>query len=341
MKILLVKLKLIGDALLLTGSVRALKLARPDAEIHVVVRKGTEGILAGCPEITAVHTAGDKAGGKLARLRRDIALIRRLRAEKFDHAVELGDGDRGRILALLSGAPRRYANAAAIRSSFWKMMMTDARPIPRDYRHASQWDTDTLRLLVPEMMAEEHAPIFEKSHADFSVVDSLVPNQSPVFIHPVASRPGKLWTAAGWIAVARAALEQNRTVILSSGPAAHEIALCREIAAEVNDPGVIMAASPLNWTQVAGVLYRSTAYIGTDTAAMHLAAACDIPVVALFAHPPESRPELWRPLCRKSRILMTDDESVALTSLSPERVIKAMRDILADTPVSAPRLQAL
>ena len=56
MRLLFIKLKHIGDALIMTPMLTAVRARHPEAEIHVVVRHGTEGILAGCPAIDQLHT---------------------------------------------------------------------------------------------------------------------------------------------------------------------------------------------------------------------------------------------------------------------------------------------
>jgi heptosyltransferase-3 len=68
MRILFTKLRHIGDNLLITPIVVATRLKYPDAEIWVAVRRGTEGILAGCPEIDhLVTTARPEEGGRTGR----------------------------------------------------------------------------------------------------------------------------------------------------------------------------------------------------------------------------------------------------------------------------------
>lgn len=342
MKILLIKLKLIGDALLLTGTARAIKRALPQAQIHVVVRKGTEGILAGCPDIDAVHTTGDKSGGSRARSRRFWALVRQLRAQRFDCVAELGDGDRGRILALLSGGRRVFANSDRFQSGFWKFLLRGAAPLERANIHAARWDLDVVALALPQLASKEPpAPVFEQSAADFSWVDSLGLSTAPVFVHPVASRAGKMWTLEGWGAVVQHLLAAGRPVILSSGPAEAEVALCRSIAEQAACGGagqtvsgnprcgknIFLTEGKIGWRAVAGALYRSALYVGTDTAAMHLAAACGRPVVALFAHPPESLLSLWYPLAPHSETLMTPAADIPLTALGAAEVIAAIERV--------------
>ena len=62
MRILLIKPKQIGDSLILTPTITAIKRAHPEAEIWVVVRRGCEGILAGLPGHRAHFDRG--GGGK-------------------------------------------------------------------------------------------------------------------------------------------------------------------------------------------------------------------------------------------------------------------------------------
>ena len=56
MRLLFIKLKHIGDSLLLTPTLTAARAAYPAAEIWVVVRRGCEGILVGCPAVDGVLT---------------------------------------------------------------------------------------------------------------------------------------------------------------------------------------------------------------------------------------------------------------------------------------------
>lgn len=70
----------------------------PNAEIWVVVRKGTEGILAGCPAIDHLLTVAPNENNQRGpeSLWRDLRTLMHLRRQHFDYAFELSDGDRGR-----------------------------------------------------------------------------------------------------------------------------------------------------------------------------------------------------------------------------------------------------
>src|SRR5476651_127530 len=111
MRILLIKPKQIGDSLILTPTITAIKQAHPDAEIWVLLRKGCEGILTGCPDIARILTlAGvEKSDRGQGDLWHQIKVVLRLWTVKFDYVFELGDGHRARLFAMLCRARQRYS----------------------------------------------------------------------------------------------------------------------------------------------------------------------------------------------------------------------------------------
>src|SRR4051812_1951183 len=112
MRVLFLKLRHIGDLLLLTPTLAALKAAEPRAEVWVLARRGTEGILDGCPHVDRVvlDAAPETEQRGSSGLGASLSLLRLLRSQEFDHAIELGDNARGRWTALFSGARERTAS---------------------------------------------------------------------------------------------------------------------------------------------------------------------------------------------------------------------------------------
>src|SRR5476649_1886061 len=111
MRILLIKPKQIGDTLILTPTITAIKQAYPEAEIWVLVRRGCEGILAGCPAIAQILTLAGvvKSARRPGDFWRQVAILCRLWSVKFDCVFELGDGHRARLFAMLCRARWRYS----------------------------------------------------------------------------------------------------------------------------------------------------------------------------------------------------------------------------------------
>ena len=103
MKLLFIKPKQIGDSLILTPTLAAVRTAYPDAEIWVLTRTGCETILAGCPMIDRLLSIApverrDRTKGQWLR---DARVLTEIRKVKFDHVFELGDGHRGRWFSFL------------------------------------------------------------------------------------------------------------------------------------------------------------------------------------------------------------------------------------------------
>ncbi len=111
MRILLIKPKHIGDALILTPTIAGIRQAHPGAEIWVLVRAGTEGILAGSPDIARILSlAGvEKSDRSRGDLWRQARVAMKLLTTRFDYVFELGDGHRARLFAMLARTKRRYS----------------------------------------------------------------------------------------------------------------------------------------------------------------------------------------------------------------------------------------
>lgn len=293
MRILLIKPKHIGDTLILTPTIAAIKRAYPAAEIWVVVRRGCETILAGCPEITRILTlAGvEKSDRSKGDVWRQIKVVLRLWSVRFDYVFELGDGHRARLFALLSRAKRRYSVKTG----------TPIKPFEqRFFTGVSSFDWETCHRVEKDFYSvSEFLPlpgavpplIFERRFAtswepgaaltDFCVVQ-------------VGTRQGfGLWHREGWRDVCAAMLERFANVVVTCGPSEREVEEAAWLRRELGSR-LLSTEGRAAWPEVAGLLYRAKLHIGLSTASIHLAAACQCPVVALFGPSIEDHWHPWR-----------------------------------------------
>ncbi len=99
----------IGDVLIITPLLRALRETFPAARITAVVNSGTEAMLANNPHIdeVLVYRRESEGRGPLARLRDELRLVRDLRRRRFDLTLGLTDGDRTAWYSLFCGARHR------------------------------------------------------------------------------------------------------------------------------------------------------------------------------------------------------------------------------------------
>ena len=330
MRLLFVKLRHIGDALLLMPTLAAVKQSMPQAEIWVVVRGGSEGILAGCPYIDQLRTAmiPEHGAARDAHRGADRRLVGELRAAKFEHAFELGGGDRGRWLVMLSGARGRTANTTAKRfPPWWKLAFNRPSRSTRYGFHELQRDYLTVGDVLP--MPEEIPPF----RFDESAMRSWAPGeklQDFAVIHAGTRWARKAWSEEKWIETARVLLGRVPHLVLSCGPDAAERAMNERICAALG-PNVLSTDGQTNWAQLAGLLHRAKMFVGVDTAAMHLAAACDCPTVALFG---ESKLFEWYPWRVRSTVLRAHDWLGEETA-EPMRGADLMREIPANRVIAA------
>ena len=128
MRILLVRLRQIGDVVFTTPAVHALRRRFPDAHITYIVEPASAPVVAGNPHLDEVIVAPRRRG--VLGLLDDLALGRRLRAGRFDLAIDFHGGPRASLLTWLSRAPVRIGYQIAGRS--WIYTRRVARP--RDLR---------------------------------------------------------------------------------------------------------------------------------------------------------------------------------------------------------------
>ena len=132
------RLRLIGDVVFTTPAIRAVRRHYPDARITYIVEEDAAAVVRDNPYLNEVIVVCNPT--QPGRLRADLALIRRLRAERYDLAIDFHGGPRSSLLTWASGAPRRIGYEVPGRS--W--MYTTRVPRPRILRprHSvvSQWD---------------------------------------------------------------------------------------------------------------------------------------------------------------------------------------------------------
>ncbi len=340
---LFIKLRHIGDVLLTAATFTALKAAHPGVRIAVVVPAGTESMLTHHPAIEEVIPMKRRAG-----LWEDLRFIARLRRKQFDLAVNMTEGDRGAILAFLSGAPFRFGIDPNRRGFLGKRFLyTHTIPAVYDGRHRAFMDMDVLTPLGIRGV-EPTVELFVPEE-DRQAVDRLLaglgkhPGESFVVVHPTSRWLFKCWRDEAVAEVVDRLEERGVSVVLTSGPDPKETEKLAAITALCRSRPMVLSGC-LSLKQLAALLQRSRLFFGVDTAPMHMAAALGRPVVALFG-PSDSR--VWGPLTPFRRVLERRDEfaclpcredgcggskrSRCLEAITPDEALEAIETLLAET----------
>ncbi|MDH5511115.1 MAG: lipopolysaccharide heptosyltransferase II [Nitrospinota bacterium] len=296
-KILVLRLRSIGDILLSNPSLAALKRTFPRAVIHFVVDDVFEDLLYNNKNVDMVITnPRDKSSRGLMT---DIAFIRRLRQENYDLAVDLQAGPRGAFAALLSGARHRIGHHFQFRNWLCYNMKAET-PYPDDHSWrvqfkvvtplGAQWPEEPEYFLdFPESATQSITNKLEK--------EGLMFDRPLVLLHPGARTPVKRWPAESMGALARWLVDEMEMAVILAGSASDD----EEIKTIRRASGYALPAyTDLTLWQLAALIKMSAMIVCNDSGPMHMAGVLDTPVVAIFG---PSDPVLWGPVGQRKSVV--------------------------------------
>lgn len=286
--VLIIKLRYIGDVLLATPTVRAIKAVRPDVRVSMMVNRGTEDVLLGNPDLDEIIVL-DK-GSLTAQSR----LIAELRYRRFDTVIDLTDGDRSAFLSWISGAPVRigFNDEHRWRGRYYTQVV---QPMPSPgTRHRIDRDLEALKLMG--IQADSKDPQLWLTPEEENNADQLLDQfgvqrlQSMVILQPGARYWFKAWPPERYAELAERLMSQYGCQVLLGGDD-QDIDLAQEIQRMAKSSLVLMAGRT-TIKQFAAIAKKSTLFVGSDSGAMHIASAVGTPLVALFG---PSSPREWGP----------------------------------------------
>jgi ADP-heptose:LPS heptosyltransferase len=289
-KILLIRLKAIGDVILTLPAVHAVRKNFPSAQITFLTSKENLPLLRGfrdVDEAIALDRAALRGGHPLKMSGELFGLLEKMRAGKFSLAVDFQGFGETAWLARLTGAARRWGSVHG-RGRAWAY----TRWFPRnDEIHPADWNLSLLRqcgLKLGEIQNEFSLPPDALAAAkQFLATQNISATEKFLFIQPFTSSPHKNWPLENYLAVARHWRDGGGQVIFGGGPAD---AVALEPARVENF--CVAAGQPL---LVSGALAKLSALmLAGDTGLAHLAVAAGQRVVMLMGHDKPGRPCPWR-----------------------------------------------
>ncbi|MCC7418574.1 MAG: glycosyltransferase family 9 protein [Acidobacteria bacterium] len=298
-RILLIRLREIGDVVFTTPAIRGLRTRFPRAHLAYLVEPHAAPLVARNPLLDDVIVAPRRG------LAADLALAGRLRARRFDLAIDFHGGPRASLLAWLSGAPARLGYQVAGRS--WMYTRRVARPRALRPRHSveNQWDL----LAALGIPAPDPAECPVEMAVDAAVardVDRRLaeagagPADRLIVIHVSAGNPFRRWPIESFaaLAAALAAADPRRRVLLTSGPsdAAAAIRALDQARGQLpeGDRERIMACGDFSLAELRALVDRAALFIGGDSGPLHVAATSAVPIVGLYGPTLPARSAPWR-----------------------------------------------
>jgi len=292
MKILILKVKTIGDTLLITPLVSNLYRYYDNPAIEVMVNEGTSQMLSLNPNISQIieyKRESYRSLSILQRLSKNIQLLKKIRQAKYDLVIDLDEGDRGAFITLISGAKTKIGSST-ISSHFLRGAYTHLLPA-RDNRHTVEINLDSLEMLnIPTI--DMKVEIFWSQEDSEFVAKKLLGVKQFIHIHPFSKgwfKDINIKTTAQIVDYCEQ--ELNTKVVITAAPIQRELDKLDDIL-KLCQSKPINLGGKLTLKQTAALNSKSKIFIGVDTAIMHVSSANNIPTLAFFG---PTAPDTWGP----------------------------------------------
>lgn len=293
--ILLIQLGDIGDVVLSTPCIQALRENYPQAKIVVAVWDKAAELLEDCPWLDHVVAVTKQSRSIWAEIFFQRDFIRQLREFHFDLAIDLRTGTRGAIMAFLSGAGQRIGFYASDGRLWRNRLFTSL--LHKEYR-PEQHVVDYLLSLLETfgVTVAQRSPYLAVSENKFARIEALFPDLK---IEPgpmlIAVQPFSLWQykeleKEKYIALVHWLVGELGATVLVTG-AASEQERAEEIVGNSGKKCYNLAGRT-TIAMYAALLKKCRLFVGVDSAGLHIAAAVGTPTVGIFG---PSSPVSWAP----------------------------------------------
>lgn len=288
-RVLVVRLRSIGDTVLATPALYALRRFLPNVRIDVLLESWVAPVLEGFKDADNIITI-ERSGGTVARAR----IARELRSARYDVAFNLHGGTTATLLTRATGATHRVGYA----DYQYGRMHNHTAPSPIEL-----WGRARLHSVEQQLalLGWTGVPVSDRPRTRLAVTEEAarsievklraagVDEAAPfALLHPAAAFETKRWDVRNFARVAEYLRERDINAVAVAAPNEAELArdLVRESSARVS------ALTDLSLPEVTALASRARLFVGNDSGIAHIAAAVSAPSVVIFG---SSNINHWRP----------------------------------------------
>jgi lipopolysaccharide heptosyltransferase II len=328
-KILLIRLRRIGDIIMTTPAISALRSEFPKAHIAYAVEKPYRLLVEGNPNLDKILISPQEK-----TIRKFIGFVKGVRKERYDLILDFHCGPRASLVTLFSGARLKIGYKIKYRGFIYN------RTIPRSkengYYHSVENHINLVRALgvkvdslppldLPQARKEE-----EEKIRNF-IQDNKLDGSKIIGIHISAGNEFRDWGTENLAQLIKLLTQQEGVTVVLLGEKEDQTAE-EEVLKRANLP-LLSLVGKLNLRELKEFISHSALFVGSDSGPMHIAASTSTPIVAYFgptlsAHFSPWKAEAYliekdydcRP-CKQKRCLYKDFR--CLRSIKPEEVYEA------------------
>ncbi len=337
-RILIVRTDRIGDVLLSTPVIKAMRDSYPNAYIAMVISPYAKDIVEGNPYLDEVIIY-DK-DGKHKSLRRSIKFAHNLKKKRFDLSLILHPTNRAHLITFFAGIPKRIGYNRKL-----GFLLTDKIKHIKQFgeKHELEYNLDLVRYLGIEPKDKDlFIPLKPESEVwieDIFRQEGIKETDKLLAIHPGASCPSKIWPNERFAEAADRLIEKyGFKVLVVAGP--KDIKISEAVMRNMQHPAINLAGKT-SVSQLASLLKRTQLFISNDSGPVHIAFAAGTPVISIFGRNQKGlSPKRWGPLGKKDKVLHKEvgcieclahnctKEFVCLKAIAVDDVIDAADSIL-------------
>ncbi|MDX6695965.1 MAG: heptosyltransferase [Blastocatellia bacterium] len=287
-RVLVVRLRSIGDTVLATPSLYALRRFLPRARIDIVLENWVAPVLDGCADVDNVLLV--ERGSTMARAR----MARQLRANDYDVAYNLHGGTTATLLMRAAGARHRVGYADY---QYSRLLNHPAPPAPALWRKEKTHSVEQQLALL----GWTGVPVSDGPPTRLAVTDEaarsvnkrlqesgLEAGEPFALVHPAAAFESKQWSVDNFARVVESLAARGLRVVALA--AANQAQLLEALQARSSTR--IESFTNFSLPEVTALAARARIFVGNDSGIAHMAAAVGAPSVVIFG---SSNVAHWRP----------------------------------------------
>ncbi|HVX88146.1 MAG TPA: glycosyltransferase family 9 protein [Gemmatimonadales bacterium] len=275
-RILLVRFSSMGDILLTSALVRALRARHPDAHIAFLIKAQFAPLVSESPRLTEVLTYRD--GDPL------LPLARELRARKFTHLMDLHGSLRSRALHwLVPGRWREYSKRRVAREILIRLkknVYRDTTPEAERFFDAA----DGLDVRPDGKGLEFYVSDAARAKVDAWLAAKGLAARHFTLLGPGAAHFSKRWPPEYWTELAARLARSGKAIVVTGGRAEREVGDAITAAARAANRDIVAenSAGEFALQETGALLQRADALAVGDTGVMHMATAVGTPIVTMM-----------------------------------------------------------
>lgn len=326
MNILLLQIKRIGDLILTTPVIAALREKFPGASLTLIVSRDGAPLL---PAITGIDRSF-----VVLRKWSDLKILRTISRDQFEYCIDFTGNDRSALLTYLSRAEKRIASSwIRVQSKRRGLAYNEFVPDRVGDLHTVDFHLSLIEPLgIGNVSPEVRLDLPRSAHEDVgSLLRQAKIDNGFVIFHPGSARAEKFWDAQRWAdVIENVPSNQQLTVVLTGGSTPLEQTHLAEIKRKLRR-SVVDLTGKIDLLTLTALIQRARLVVTVDSAPMHLAAAMQTPQVVLFG---PTNPFHWRPRDGKVSILQGRSTS-PLVEFSPDQPRHSMNEISTKAVIDA------